>query len=74
MNYFVGMDYMFYVNGMQEYERVEEASEVVEETSTLTSTSDHSLTSSCRRKDLVSLLYNLSFVITGQYYGNAGYS
>lgn len=44
---------MFVVNGMQEFEGVEEAAEVVEEASTLTSTSDHSLTSSCRRKDLV---------------------
>ncbi|XP_050307973.1 UHRF1-binding protein 1-like [Anthonomus grandis grandis] len=47
-----GMDYMFFVNELQEFERVEEASEVVEEADT-TSTSDHSLTSSCRRKDLV---------------------
>ncbi|XP_076255690.1 bridge-like lipid transfer protein family member 3B isoform X1 [Rhynchophorus ferrugineus] len=48
-----GVDYMFFVNGMPELERVEEAAEVIEEESTMTSTSDHSLTSSCRRKDLV---------------------
>lgn len=51
-----GMDFMFHVNDMHEFERVEEASEVIEETSTVTSTSDHSLTSSCRRKDLVNMI------------------
>ena len=45
---------MFYVNEMHELERVEEAADVIEEESTMTSTSDHSLTSSCGRKDLVS--------------------
>lgn len=34
---------------------VEVASEVIEEESTITTTSDHSLTSSCRRKDIVSV-------------------
>lgn len=53
-----GMDFMFHVNDMHEFERVEEASEVIEEASTVTSTSDHSLTSSCRRKDLV-IMFNL---------------
>lgn len=48
-----GVDYQFFTNEMFEPERVEEASEVIEEESTVTSTSDHSLTSSCRRKDLV---------------------
>lgn len=34
---------------------IEVASEVIEEESTITTTSDHSLTSSCRRKDIVSV-------------------
>ncbi|XP_022906277.1 bridge-like lipid transfer protein family member 3B isoform X2 [Onthophagus taurus] len=34
---------------------VEVASEVIEEESTVTTTSDHSITSSCRRKDIVSV-------------------
>jgi hypothetical protein len=34
---------------------VEMASEVMEDESTITTTSDHSLTSSCRRKDLISV-------------------
>lgn len=38
---------------------VEMASEVLEEESTITTVSDHSLTSSCRRKDLVSMRFVL---------------
>lgn len=38
---------------------VEIASEVIEEESTITSTSEHSLTSSCRRKDLVTMANNI---------------
>ncbi|ERL88604.1 hypothetical protein D910_05989 [Dendroctonus ponderosae] len=70
-----GTDYMFVVNGMQEFERVEEAAEVVEEASTLTSTSDHSLTSSCRRKDLVCLatlkLTNVEFLQQSRGYSSS---
>ncbi|CAH0560093.1 unnamed protein product [Brassicogethes aeneus] len=53
----VGSDLMFLVNEFS-YEaqaNVEVASEVLEEENTITTTSDHSLTSSCRRKDLVSV-------------------
>ncbi|KAL1505764.1 hypothetical protein ABEB36_005251 [Hypothenemus hampei] len=61
-----GMDYMFYVSNINDVELIEEASEVMEEASTLTSTSDHSLPSSCRRKDLVCLstfkLTNVEFL------------
>lgn len=51
----VGSDLMFVVNefSYQEQSNVEMASEVIEEENTVTTTSDHSLTSSCRRKDLV---------------------
>ncbi|CAG9767009.1 unnamed protein product [Ceutorhynchus assimilis] len=70
-----GMDYMFFVNGMQDFERVEEAAEVVEETGTLTSTSDHSLTSSCRRKDLVCVstfkLTNVEFLQQSRGYSSS---
>ncbi|XP_066140854.1 bridge-like lipid transfer protein family member 3B isoform X1 [Euwallacea fornicatus] len=70
-----GMDYMFHVNGMQEFERVEEASEVLEEASTVTSTSDHSLTSSCQRKDLVCLstfkLANVEFLQQSKGYSSS---
>lgn len=49
-----GIDLMFYVNEFSyEQEKVEEASEVLEEESTVTSTSEHSLASSGKRKDLV---------------------
>ena len=41
---------------------VEMASEVLEEESTVTTTSDHSLTSSFRRKDIVSYLFKIFFV------------
>lgn len=40
-----------------ESKTIEVASEVIEEESTITTTSDHSLTSSCRRKDIVGILY-----------------
>lgn len=51
------VDDMFYVSEFcyESKAAVEIASEVVEEDSTVTSASDHSFTSSCRRKDLVSL-------------------
>ncbi|XP_049825652.1 UHRF1-binding protein 1-like isoform X2 [Aethina tumida] len=51
----VGSDLMFVVNefSYQEQSNVEMASEVIEEENTVTTTSDHSLTSSCRRKDLI---------------------
>ncbi|XP_018565221.1 UHRF1-binding protein 1-like [Anoplophora glabripennis] len=50
-----GIDLMFVVNEFT-YEQVsvEEAAEVIEEESTL-STSEHSMASSCRRKDLISV-------------------
>ncbi|XP_060530359.1 bridge-like lipid transfer protein family member 3A isoform X2 [Cylas formicarius] len=48
-----GIDWMFYIDEMVEYEKAEEAAEVIEDESVMTSPSDHSLTSSCRRKDLV---------------------
>lgn len=50
-----GIDLMFIVYEFSyDHGRVEEAAEVIEEESTVTSTSEHSVTSSCRRKDLVS--------------------
>lgn len=52
-----GMDLMFLVNEFTYEEKVEEASEVLEEDSTLTSTSEHSLASSGKRKDLVGIQY-----------------
>lgn len=50
-------DLMFYVKefSLENPGPVEMASEVMEDESTITTTSDHSLTSSCRRKDLVRL-------------------
>lgn len=50
-----GIDLMFVVQEFAyDHARVEEATEVVEEESTVTSASEHSATSSGRRKDLVS--------------------
>lgn len=57
-----GIDLMFVVNEFSyEQVRVEEAAEVIEEESTL-STSEHSVASSCRRKDLVNIS-NIFFLI-----------
>ncbi|KAJ8969015.1 hypothetical protein NQ317_007376 [Molorchus minor] len=51
-----GPDLMFFVMDFAyDHGRVEEASEVIEEESTVTSASDHSVASSCKRKDLVSV-------------------
>lgn len=49
------VDAMFRVSEfhMESKAVIEVASEVIEEDSTITTTSDHSLTSSCRRKDIV---------------------
>lgn len=52
-----GIDLMFYVNEFSyDQDRVEEASEVMEEDDTLTSASEHSLASSGKRKDLVGMI------------------
>ena len=46
------------------YEALEVASEVLEEESTITTTSDRSLTSSCRRKDLVRAIETCLWVVS----------
>lgn len=55
------VDAMFRVSEfhMESKAVIEVASEVIEEDSTMTTTSDHSLTSSCRRKDIASFTYSM---------------
>lgn len=56
------IDAMFRVPGYQyENKVVEMAREVLEEENTLTTTSDHSLTSSCKRRDIVSCVFGCNY-------------